>query len=133
MAKQKAKAEKLKHHFLHNDELGRLNKRLNELHKAWKYGDYVVVKCGSDIQYANVKDKQARTFNLDLGKNVWLQNVYQTHVEGLLQFYVINDEAHQIFAITWNMELNREHNLFQTTYKMGQFPENLILQSFGSG
>jgi hypothetical protein len=31
------------------------------------------------------------------------------------------------------MELNREHTLFQTRYKSGQMPENLILSSYSSG
>ena len=41
-----------------SDELDRLNKREYDLHKAWKYGEYVIVKCGSDIKFANIKDKQ---------------------------------------------------------------------------
>ena len=54
LSNKKAKAEKLKKPFAQSDELDRLIKRDNDLQKAWKYGDYVIVKCGSDIKYAHI-------------------------------------------------------------------------------
>ena len=38
----------------------------------------------------------------------------------------------RLSMITWNMELNREHSMYQTRFKPGVFPENLILQSCGN-
>lgn len=61
-----------------------------------------------------------------------MQACYLTGVEGILQLFLIDDEKMRIFIITWNMEVNREHSMYQTRFKPGVFPENLILQSFGS-
>lgn len=103
------------------------------MHKAWRLGNYVIAKCGSDVKYMNVNDKVEKDFAFELGPKVWLQNVYLTGVEGIVQFYAINDEQRHVYVISWNMELNREHTLFQTSYKAGQMPENLILSSYSSG
>lgn len=27
------------------------------MYKAWKLGNYVIAKCGSDVKYANLNDK----------------------------------------------------------------------------
>jgi hypothetical protein len=45
----KLKAHKLGHHFTLHDELARLHKKKNELYKIWKFGNYVIAKCGSEI------------------------------------------------------------------------------------
>ena len=84
LEKAQAKAKKLKHDFALHDELCRLHKKRNEIYKVWKYGKYVIVKCGSELQFASVDDKTPKKFNFDLGKQVWVQNVYLTGVEGLL-------------------------------------------------
>lgn len=33
----------------------------------------------------------------------------------------------RVYLVTWNLRLNREHSLYQTTYEDGIFPEKLIL------
>ena len=32
------------------------------MHKAWKLGNYVIAKCGSDVKYAKVTDKIVKDF-----------------------------------------------------------------------
>ena len=46
------------------------------MYKAWKFGEYVIVKCGSDVKYATVNDIEIKTFNFNLGDNIWLENVF---------------------------------------------------------
>jgi len=42
------------------------------MYKAWKLGNYVIAKCGSDVKYANVNDKIVKDFAFELGPDVWL-------------------------------------------------------------
>lgn len=115
------------------NQIVRFKKRLASLYRAWKFGNFIVARCGSEVRYINLADPnpEAKPLNLDLGTQVHLQKVVHTGVDCLLQFFLINDTDKLIFVITWNMQLNREHNLFQTRFKVGQFPENLLLSSFG--
>lgn len=116
------------------DQVIRFRRRERNLFKAWRFGDYIIARCGSEIQYYDLSGPNptvAQKLNIDLGTQVHLQQVTQTGVLGLLQFFLINDQEKIIFVITWNMNLNREHGLFQTRFKAGQFPENLLLSSFG--
>lgn len=101
--------------------------------RCWKLGEHVIAKCGSELKFINLETSdQQKSFNLTLGPSVWLQSCYLTGVEGILQLFLIDDEKMRIFIITWNMEVNREHSLYQTRFKPGIHPENLILQSYGS-
>ena len=49
-------------------------------------------------------------------------------MQDLVQFLVINDISRHIFLITWNVQLNREHSLYQTDFDEGMFAENLVVR-----
>jgi len=49
-------------------------------------------------------------------------------VENLVQLVVFDDYTKRVYLITWNLEFNREHSLYQTTYSPEVFPENLIIR-----
>ena len=75
---EKSNAKKQKNKFfLPSDKLARLKKRQNEMHKVWKLGNYIIVKCGSELQFCKiqngkVEDKNPQEFEFNLGSNVWL-------------------------------------------------------------
>lgn len=70
-------------------------------------------------------------FNINFGSEVWIQDVYTTGVDDLIQFMIINDQQKRIYVITWNLQLNREHSNFQSTYTKNTNPDYLFLKSFG--
>jgi len=46
----------------------------------------------------------------------------------LIQLFIIDDANRRLFIITWNLQSNREHSMFQSTYATDVFPENLIMK-----
>jgi hypothetical protein len=86
----KAKRDKMlpaeRKNFIFADELRRLQTRERSLFQVWKYGNYIIAKCGADVKYIKIDDpsKTQNTFNFRYDKKVWLQYVYQTGVDGLL-------------------------------------------------
>lgn len=42
--------------------------------------------------------------------------------------FVIDDAASRAYVITWNLQSNREHSIYETTYAADVFPENLIMK-----
>ena len=60
----------------------------------------------------NKYKKEVKTFNIELGNDVWCQEIYPTGIDDLVQIYLINDKNKQIFVVTWNLMLNREHSNF---------------------
>lgn len=67
-------------------------------------------------------------FALDPGAEVWIENVFTTGVEDLIQLFIIDDSNRRLYIITWNLQNNREHSMFQSTYAPDVFPENLIMK-----
>lgn len=45
-----------------------------------------------------------------------------------MQILLIRDSKRQVFLITWDLQLNREHSLYQTDFEEGIFGENLVLR-----
>jgi hypothetical protein len=64
--------------FAENDKYESLVKRFNELQKAWKYGNYLVAKCGTELAFIDISSywQTQTSFNFNLGLDVELQNVY---------------------------------------------------------
>lgn len=67
-------------------------------------------------------------FSITPGAEVWIENVISTGVNDLVQLFIVDDVNHRLFVITWNLQMNREHSLFQSTYAEDVFPENLIMR-----
>lgn len=67
-------------------------------------------------------------FSITPGAEVWIENVISTGVNDLVQLFIVDDVNHRLFVITWNLQFNREHSLFQSTYAEDVFPENLIMR-----
>lgn len=44
---------------------------------------------------------------------------------------IIDDDKHFSYVVTWNLELNREHALYQFNYPPNVLPENLLVKSYG--
>ena len=87
--------------------------------RAWLFGNYLVVKCGCEIKYIkrenSVLDRYAMEsidFAITPGAEVWIENVFATGVEDLIQLFIIDDANNRLFVITWNLKLNREHSIF---------------------
>jgi len=62
------------------DHLKRLQKRTQDLEKAWSVGSFVIMKCGSDIRFvkrgrALLMKSEPQSLNLDLGPDVWLHSI----------------------------------------------------------
>ena len=43
----------------------------------------------------------------------------------------MDDRKRLIFILTWNLQFNREHSIYQTTYGENVYPENLLLRGYG--
>ena len=117
------------------DALVRLQRREGQIERAWIFNNYIVAKSGSEIKY--IKRSQSVLgmhhtndieFAITPGAEVWIENVISTGVNDLIQLFVIDDVNRRLFVITWNLQLNREHSLFQSTYAEDVFPENLIMR-----
>lgn len=67
-------------------------------------------------------------FSITPGAEVWIENVISTGVNDLVQLFIVDDVNRRLFVITWNLQFNREHSLFQSTYAEDVFPENLIMR-----
>lgn len=54
----------------------------------------------------------AINFDISPGAEVWIENIYSTGVEDLIQLFIIDDANRRLFIITWNLQNNREHSMF---------------------
>lgn len=45
-----------------------------------------------------------------------------------MQILLIKDSHRQVFLITWNLQLNKEHSLYQTDVDEGIYGENVVLR-----
>lgn len=70
----------------------------------------------------------AINFEITPGAEVWIENIFSTGVKDLIQLFIIDDANRRLFIITWNLQSNREHSMFQSTYAPDVFPENLIMK-----
>ena len=117
------------------ENLARLKRRNLQMDRAWIFGNYLVVKCGCEIKYIKRETSvlggyatESINFEITPGAEVWIENVFATGVEDLIQLFIIDDANNRLFVITWNLEHNREHSLFQSTYAPDVFPENLFMR-----
>jgi len=73
-----------------------LERRTN-VDSVWILPNYIVVKCGSEMKYISRKsdglfsNNKPIDFNINFGSEVWIQDVYTTGVDDLIQFMIIND------------------------------------------
>jgi len=67
-------------------------------------------------------------FNVAPEAEVWIENIFATGIEDLIQIFIIDDLNHRLFILTWNLQYNREHSLFQSEFGPEIFPENLIMK-----
>lgn len=54
----------------------------------------------------------AINFDISPGAEVWIENIYSTGIEDLIQLFIIDDANRRLFIITWNLQNNREHSMF---------------------
>ena len=88
----------------------------------WVFTNFIVVKCGSELKYIKIEraddghitkyNADPVDFNINLGSEVWVQNIYSTGVDDLVQLIIINDDIKRHYVLTWNLQLNREHSNF---------------------
>ena len=62
---------------------------------------------------------------------MWVQDIFATGIDDLIQIFLINDITRRLFVVTWNLQLNREHSNFQTTFDDTTNPEYLLLRTYG--
>lgn len=105
------------------------------MERAWVFDNFIVAKSGSEIKYIPREESviggyatQSIKFEVTPGAEVWVENVFSTGVEDLIQLFIIDDVNLRLFIITWNLKSNREHTLFQSSYAEDIFPENLIMK-----
>ena len=117
------------------DNLARLKRREGQIDRAWVFDNYIVAKSGSEIQYIRREESllggyatNSIDFDVAPGAEVWVENVFSTGIEDLVQLFIIDDVNQRLYIITWNLQLNREHSLFQSVYDSDVFPENLIMK-----
>lgn len=121
------------------DMLERLKMRVEQIERAWVFDHFIVVRSGNQLKYCPRKEPplfggfvtESQDFALELGPEIWIQDFYQTGVMDLIQLLVLDDVNQRLFIITWNLTNNREHSLFQSTYREDVFPENCILHGWG--
>lgn len=118
--------------------LARLQKRNTSIERAWVFDNFLIIKCGAEIKYMpreksvlGLYATEAIKFEITLGAEVWIENCFPTGIEDLVQFLVIDDANNRVYIITWNLQNNREHSLFQSKYAPEVFPENLVLRGAG--
>ena len=42
-------------------------------------------------------------FGFEPGAEVWIENIFATGIEDLVQLFVIDDALHRLYIITWNL------------------------------
>jgi hypothetical protein len=69
-----------------------------------------VAKCGSEIKFIErtksvlgLHSTNAINFDINPGAEVWIENIYSTGVEDLIQLFIIDDMNRRLFIITWNL------------------------------
>jgi hypothetical protein len=80
---------------------------------VWVFKNYIIVKCGCELKYIAIQRNESGeiteynakpvNFNIDFGKEVWIQHIYSTGIEDLVQIFVIDDAAKRHYVITWNL------------------------------
>ena len=108
------------------------------MESVWITSNHIIIKSGSNLKYIK-KPKDSKDinkakpvqFNIDFGPEVWIQDIFETGVDDLIQIFLINDYTKRIYAITWNLQFNREHSNFQSTFDDSTNPEYLLLRTYG--
>ena len=118
-------------------KLNRLLDRRAHVDSVWLFTNHIVVKSGAELQYLprqvnGLLRAKPKPFNVDFGAEVWIQDIFPTGIDDLIQIFLINDITRRLFVITWNLQLNREHSNFQTTFDDSTNPEYLLLRTWGS-
>lgn len=75
-----------------------------------------------------MKSVKINRINLNLGADVWIDGIYTTAFEDLVQFVVIDDNNRRLYLITWNLEHNREHQICEVPVPENVQPENMYLR-----
>ena len=115
-------------------KLNRLLNRRAHVDSVWLFTNHIVVKSGAELQYLPRQDNglfkaKPKPFMIDFGTEVWIQDIFPTGIDDLIQIFLINDITRRLFVITWNLQLNREHSNFQTTFDDSTNPEYLLLRT----
>ena len=86
------------------------------MERAWVFDNFIVAKCGSEIKFIHRETSilgmhatNSINFDINPGAEVWIENVYSTGVEDLIQLFIIDDANRRLFVVTWNLQSNREH------------------------
>ena len=98
-------------------KLNQLINRRSQMEAVWITTNHIIVKSGSILKYASKKTKDISKekfdyINIDFGTEVWIQDIFETGIDDLIQIFLINDYTKRIYAITWNLRFNREHSNF---------------------
>lgn len=95
----------------------------------------MIAKSGSEIKFIRRETSvhngfadNSINFEITPGAEVWIENIFATGIEDLIQLFIIDDANLRLYIITWNLQSNREHSMFQSTYAPDVFPENLIMK-----
>ena len=102
----------------------------------WVFTNYVVVKSGASLKYLRknysyISNEEVIEFNIDFGTEIWIQDIFATGIDDLVQIFLINDVTKRIYVITWNLKFNREHSNFQSTFEDETNPEYLLVRTYG--
>jgi len=114
--------------------IAHVSKRAHEIERAWVRNKYLLVKCGHQVSYIDrsqnslLMSPPVQKINFNLGPDVWIDGIYATYYEDLVQFVVIDDANKRLYLITWNLDHNREHSIYETTVPENVQPENMYLR-----
>ena len=91
-----------------NWKLNRLLDRRAHVDSVWLFTNYIVVKSGTELQFQKRNGSgffkaKPKKFNLDLGTEVWVQDIFATGIDDLIQIFLINDITRRLFVVTWNL------------------------------
>lgn len=114
-------------------QIAHTSKRAHEIERAWVRNKYLLVKCGHQVSYivrgeGVLASPKINKINLNLGPDVWIDGIYTTFFEDLVQFVVIDDNNKRLYLITWNLEHNREHSIYEVAVPENVQPENMYLR-----
>ena len=117
-------------------KLNQLLSRRSHIDSVWVFTNHIVIKSGANLKYLaknynNIMKEEVKDFNVDFGTEVWIQDIFATDIDDLIQIFLINDMTKRLYVITWNLQFNREHSNFQSTFDDYTNPEYLLLRTFG--
>lgn len=111
---QKAITKQKKKDIKKTQQVALLHRRMQLIENSWVVGEYLIVKCGNEIAFCKRTEpnKAPELINMHIEENVWVESIYFTGCDDLIQIFIIDEENLRTYVITWNLAYNRQHSLY---------------------